>query len=50
MFWIPTFPGVAEVITRVALSEVEEDMEMILGVQLPEVPPTYQRMNTTLKS
>jgi len=45
MFWIPTFTGVAEVITRVALSEVEEVVEMILRVQLPEVPPTSQRMS-----
>ena len=50
MSWIPTSPGVAEVITRVALYEVEEDLEMTPGVQLPDVPPTYQMTNTTLKS
>ena len=34
-------------IPHVAFSEVEEDLEMILGVRLPEVPPTFQRMRTT---
>ncbi len=45
-----TFPGVAEVIPRVSLSEVEETLEMIPEVRLLDVPLVFSRTMSTMSS
>ena len=46
--WMQTFPEAAEVIPRVALSEVDETLEMTPEVRLLDVPPVFTRTMITM--